>query len=35
MKPDSGHLDLERLQSTDAPELHRALDALKQQLPDP
>lgn len=35
MKPDSGRLDLERLQSTDGPELHRALDALKQQLPDP
>src|SRR6478609_2305182 len=35
VKPDNGHWDLERLRSTDAPELHRALDAVKQRLPDP
>jgi len=35
VKPDSGHWDLERLRSTDGPELYRALDAVKQQLPDP
>lgn len=34
MKPDNGHWDLERLRSTDAPELHRAIDAVKRQLPD-
>jgi len=34
VKPDSGLLDLERLRSTDAPELHHALDAMKQRLPD-
>lgn len=35
MKPDNGPLDLERMDLTDAPELKRALDAVKQQLPDP
>jgi len=35
VKPDNGHSDLERLRSTDAPGLHLALDAVKQQLPDP
>src|SRR4051812_8067316 len=35
VKPDSDHWDLERLRSTDDPELYRALDAVKQQLPDP
>lgn len=35
MKPDNGQIDLQRLRSTDAPELHRAIDAVKQQLPDP
>jgi hypothetical protein len=35
VKPDSGQWDLERLRPTDAPELHRALDAVKQRLPDP
>jgi len=34
VKPDNGHWDLERLRSTDAPELHRAIDAVKRQLPD-
>ncbi|HKO47830.1 MAG TPA: hypothetical protein VJV79_08905 [Polyangiaceae bacterium] len=34
MKPDSGHLDLERLKLADAPELRRALDAVQQQLPN-
>ncbi len=34
MKPDNGLWDLERLRSTDAPELYRALDAARQQLPD-
>ena len=35
MKPDSGHWDLQRLAPSEAPELHRALEAAKQQLPDP
>jgi len=35
VKPDSGPWDLERLRSIDAPELHHALDAVRQQLPDP
>ena len=34
MKPDDGRWDLERLRSTDAPELYRALNAARQQLPD-
>ena len=34
MKPDSGHLDLERLDLTDAPELRHALDAAQGQIPD-
>jgi hypothetical protein len=35
VKPDDGYLNLERLKSADAPELHRALDAVKQRLPEP
>jgi len=34
VKPDSGHWDLKRWQPSEAPELQRALDAAKQQLPD-
>jgi len=34
VKPDDGQLDLERLKWVEAPELHRALGALRQQLPD-
>ena len=34
MKPDNGHRDLERLRSTDSPELFRALNAARQQLPN-
>jgi hypothetical protein len=33
VKPDNGHRDLERLRSTDSPELFRALNAARQQLP--
>jgi len=35
VKPDNGQIDLPRLRSADAPELHRAIGAVKQQLPDP
>lgn len=35
MKQDSGPLQLERLSSAEAPELSRALDVMKQKLPDP
>jgi len=35
VKPDNGQIDLQRLRSTDAPELYRAIGAVKQQLPDP
>jgi len=34
VKPDNGLWDLERLRSSDDPELHGALEAVKQQLPD-
>lgn len=34
MKPDDGYLSLERLNSADAPELHRAVDAAKRRVPD-
>lgn len=33
MKPDDGSLQLDRLRAEEAPELHRALNAVKQQLP--